>query len=158
MATTSFMLLAAGLCFLMTPAQAERKDDALEPLLKELHVQENTAALTMRLQGDVLFDAGQSTLRPAAQAALDKVASVLAQFPSAKVEIEGHTDSKGTPPSNLELSENRALAVQEYLKKRAELAGIHFTTRGRGETKPIAPNDTDEGRQQNRRVEITVTK
>ncbi len=72
--------------------------------------------------------------------------------------IEGHTDSKRKPAMNLELSEKRALTVQEFLKKRAELAGIHFTTRGWGETKPLVPNDTEEGRLRNRRVEIVVEK
>ena len=59
---------------------------------------------------------------------------------------------------NLALSKKRAVAVSEFLKKRAELAKINFTTRGFGETKPIASNDTDEGRLQNRRVEIVVEK
>ena len=79
---------------------------------------------------------------------------MLAQFPSAKVEIDGYTDSKGGPAINLDLSEKRA----EFLKKRAELARINFATHGFGETKPIDSNDTDEGRQQNRRVEIVVEK
>ena len=59
---------------------------------------------------------------------------------------------------NLDLSEKRAVAVSEFLKKRAELSRINFATHGFGETKPIDSNDTDEGRQQNRRVEIVVEK
>lgn len=136
----------------------EVQKQQLEEMRKELRVQETPTVLTMHLQGDVLFDFEKADLRTEAQKALDKVAVVLAQFPSAKVQIDGHTDAKGKPALNLELSEKRAVAVQEYLKKRAELAGINFTTRGLGETKPIAPNDTEEGRQKNRRVELTVTK
>lgn len=130
----------------------------LEDLRKELRVVETETELTMQLEGDVLFDSGKSALRPEARRALDKVAVVLAQFPNANVLIEGHTDSTGKRSVNLELSERRAFVVEEYLKKRAELAGIQFTTRGLGETDPIASNDTEEGRQQNRRVALTVTK
>ena len=114
--------------------------------------------MTIRLESDVLFDSAKAQLRPEAQSALGKVAVVLAQFPGAKVEIDGHTDSKGGAAMNLDLSEKRAVAVSEFLKKRAELAKINFATHGFGETKPIASNDTDEGRQQNRRVEIVVEK
>ena len=136
----------------------DRQRLELESARKQLRLEETAQSVTIRLEGDVLFDTGKAQLRPEAQSALEKVAVVLAQFPGAKVEIVGHTDSKGGPAMNLDLSEKRALAVSEFLQKRAELAGINFTARGLGETKPIASNDTDEGRQQNRRVEIVVEK
>ena len=139
-------------------ADLERQRAELEAAKKQLRVEESAQRVTMHLEGDVLFDFDKAILRPEAQQALEKVAVVLALFPSAAVLIEGHTDSKGKPAVNLELSEKRAIAVQEFLKKRAELAGIHFTTRGMGETKPIVANDTEEGRQRNRRVEIVVEK
>ncbi len=139
-------------------AELERQRAELEAARKQLKLEETAQRVTMRLEGDVLFDSGKAQLRPEAEKAIEKVAVVLGQFPTAAVLIEGHTDSKGKPEVNLDLSEKRALAVEELLKKRAELAGIHFTTRGLGETKPIALNDTDEGRQQNRRVEIVVEK
>ena len=139
-------------------ADLERQRAELEAAKKQLRFEETAQRVTMRLEGDVTFDFEKATLRPEAQSALEKVAVVLSQFPSAAVLIEGHTDSKGKPAVNLELAEKRAVAVQEFLKKRAELAGINFTTRGLGETKPVASNDTEEGRQQNRRVEIVVEK
>ncbi|MDB6175472.1 MAG: hypothetical protein JWL59_4783 [Chthoniobacteraceae bacterium] len=139
-------------------AELERQRLELEAAKKQLKLEETAQRVTMRLEGDALFDSGKAQLRPEAQSSLEKIAAVLVQFPSAAVLIEGHTDSKGKPAVNLELSEKRALAVQEFLKKRAELSGIHFTTRGLGETKPIASNDTEEGRQQNRRVEVVVEK
>ena len=139
-------------------ADLEQQRLELEAAKKQLRLEETAQRVTMRLEGDVAFDFQKATLRPEAQSALEKVAVVLAQFPTAAVLIEGHTDSKGKPAVNLDLSEKRAVAVQEYLKKRAELSGVTFTTRGLGETKPIAPNDTDEGRQQNRRVEIVIEK
>lgn len=150
---------------LMKEAQLEKKEAdlerqrlELEAAKKQLRLEETAQRVTMRLEGDVLFDSGKSQLRPEAQSALEKLAIVLGQFPTAAVTIEGHTDSAGKPAGNLALSEKRALAVQEFLKKRAELAGIHFTTRGLGETRPIAANDTDAGRLQNRRVEVVIEK
>jgi outer membrane protein OmpA-like peptidoglycan-associated protein len=136
----------------------ERQRQELEEARKQLKLEETAQSVTIRLEGDVLFDSGKTQLRPEAQSALEKVAIVLAQFPGAKVEIDGHTDSKGAPAMNLDLSEKRAVAVSNFLKMRAELAGINFTTHGSGETKPIASNDTEEGRQQNRRVELVVEK
>jgi outer membrane protein OmpA-like peptidoglycan-associated protein len=89
---------------------------------------------------------------------------VIAQFPGGKVLIEGHTDSKGSPDLNLELSKRRAEAVKDWLVKKKRIPKSIITTRGFGETKPVAPNtnpdgsDNPQGRQQNRRVEITVEK
>lgn len=139
-------------------ADLERLREELAAARKQFRVEETAQRVTMRLEGDALFDSGSAQLRTEAVKSLDKIAVVLSQFPSAAVLIEGHTDSTGKPAVNQELSEKRAVAVQEFLKKRAELAGIHFTTRGLGETKPVASNDTDEDRQQNRRVDIVVEK
>jgi outer membrane protein OmpA-like peptidoglycan-associated protein len=138
--------------------ELDRQRQELEEARKQLRLEESAQSVTIRLEGDVLFDTGKARLRPEAQAALEKVAIVLAQFPGASVEINGHTDSRGGREMNLDLSEKRAVAVSEFLKKRAELAGLNFTTNGFGEGKPIASNDTPQGRQQNRRVEIVVEK
>ncbi|HEV7401436.1 MAG TPA: OmpA family protein [Chthoniobacteraceae bacterium] len=139
-------------------ADLDRQRADLDAARKQLKVEETAQRVTMRLEGDALFDSGKALLRPEAETALAKIGVVLSQFPTAGVLIEGHTDSKGKPSVNLDLSEKRAVAVREYLKKRADLSGINFTTRGLGETKPISPNETEEGRQQNRRVEIVVEK
>jgi outer membrane protein OmpA-like peptidoglycan-associated protein len=139
-------------------AELNRQRQELEEARKQLRLEESAQSVTIRLEGDVLFDTGKARLRPEAQATLEKVAIVLAQFPGASVEIDGHTDSQGGQEMNLDLSQKRSVAVSEFLKKRAELAGLNFTTNGFGEGKPIASNDTPEGRQQNRRVEIVVEK
>ncbi len=79
------------------------------------------------------------------------------------MQIEGHTDGKGTHPYNMKLSENRADAVKNWLVQNASISGSRITTQGWGETKPVAPNkkpdgsDDPEGRQKNRRVEIVLT-
>jgi outer membrane protein OmpA-like peptidoglycan-associated protein len=118
----------------------------------------------MQSEGDVLFDFGKAEIKPQASQTLDKVGSVIAQFPEGKVLIEGLTDSKGSPDVNLRLSERRAEAVKEWLVKKKGVPEWIITTSGLGEMKPVAPNtnpdgsDSPQGRQQNRRVEIKVEK
>ncbi len=135
-----------------------------ETARKELQFKETEKAVTMKLEGDVLFDFDQAEIKSEAEQTLDKVGSVIAQFPEGKVLIEGHTDSKGSPDLNLELSKRRAEAVKEWLVKKKGIPESVITTHGFGETKPVTPNtnpdgsDNPQGRQQNRRVEITVEK
>jgi outer membrane protein OmpA-like peptidoglycan-associated protein len=131
---------------------------------QELQLKETDKGITMQLEGDVLFDFDQAEIKPEATPTLDKVGTVIAQFPEGKVLIEGYTDSKGSPNRNLELSKRRAEAVKDWLVNKKGIAEAIITTRGLGETKPVAPNanpdgsDDPKGRQQNRRVEITVEK
>ncbi len=131
---------------------------------KELQLKETEDAVTMQLEGDVLFDFDKAEIEPEAEPTLDKVGIVIAQFAEGEVLIEGHTDSKGSPDLNLELSKRRAEAVKDWLVKKKGIPESNITTRGFGETKPVAPNtnpdgsDNPQGRQQNRRVEITVEK
>ena len=135
-----------------------------ETARKELQIEETEEAVTMKLEGDVLFDFDKAEIKPEAEQTLDKVGSVISQFPEGKVLIEGHTDSKGSPDVNLGLSERRAEAVKDWLVKKKGVPESIITTRGFGETKPVTPNtnpdgsDDAQGRQQNRRVEITVEK
>ena len=135
-----------------------------ETARKELQIKETEEAVTLKLEGDVLFDFDKAEIKPEAEQTLDKVGSVISQFPEGKVLIEGHTDSKGSPDVNLGLSKRRAEAVKGWLVKKKSVPESIITTRGFGETKPVTPNtnpdgsDDTQGRQQNRRVEITVEK
>jgi outer membrane protein OmpA-like peptidoglycan-associated protein len=145
--------------------ELQRKQLQLEEAArKELQLQETEKAVTMNLEGDVLFDFDKAELKPEAERTLDKVGTVIAQFPEGKVLIEGYTDAKGSADVNLELSKRRAEAVKDWLVKKKGIPPSIITTRGLGETKPVAPNtnpdgsDNPHGRQQNRRVEITVEK
>lgn len=144
--------------------ELEKKKLELEQAKKDLQAQETAGRLTMRLQGDVLFDFGKSELRPEAKTALEKVAVVLSQFPESDISIRGYTDAKGPPEANLALSEKRAAAVKRWMVKEKAIPEAKLTTEGLGEKDPVAPNknadesDNPEGRQQNRRVEITVEK
>jgi outer membrane protein OmpA-like peptidoglycan-associated protein len=105
---------------------------------------------------DVLFDSGKYTLRPLAREKLSKISGIVLAYPSLKLAVEGNTDSVGTESFNLELSEKRAEGVRSYLTAQG-VPGSSTTATGFGKTRPIASNDTSEGRQQNRRVELIVS-
>jgi outer membrane protein OmpA-like peptidoglycan-associated protein len=105
---------------------------------------------------DVLFDSGQYTLRPLAREKLAKISGIVLAYPTLMLAVEGNTDSVGTEEFNQTLSENRANSVRTYLTKQGVPEGSTTAT-GFGKTRPIASNDTSDGRQQNRRVELIVS-
>jgi outer membrane protein OmpA-like peptidoglycan-associated protein len=103
----------------------------------------------------VHFEFDKATLTPEAMAILDKAASLLATQEKVVVEVAGHTDSVGTEEYNQKLSERRAIAVKDYLESKG-INATRLTAMGYGELQPVASNDTDAGRAQNRRVELIV--
>jgi outer membrane protein OmpA-like peptidoglycan-associated protein len=105
---------------------------------------------------DVLFDSGKYTLRPLAREKLAKISGIVLAYPSLKLAVEGNTDSVGSELYNQELSEQRAAGVRSYLTQQG-VPESSTTATGFGKTRPIASNDTSEGRQQNRRVELVVS-
>jgi outer membrane protein OmpA-like peptidoglycan-associated protein len=105
---------------------------------------------------DVLFDTAKYTLRPAAREKLARVSGIVLAHPGLRLEIEGHTDSVGSDEYNQHLSEQRANAVREYLVTQGVQAA-NVTSKGLGETMPVASNDNAAGRQRNRRVELIVS-
>lgn len=105
---------------------------------------------------DVLFDTAKFSLRPAAREKLAKVAGIVAGHPGLKLDVEGHTDSVGGDAYNQTLSEQRGTAVRDYLTN-GGMASASVTSKGLGETQPVATNDNAAGRQQNRRVEIVIS-
>ena len=105
---------------------------------------------------DVLFDTAKSSLRPLAREKLAKVAGILSGHPGLRLAVEGHTDSVGGDDYNQQLSEQRGESVRVYLTDQGMAAGS-VTARGFGKTQPVASNDTAEGRQQNRRVELVIS-
>jgi outer membrane protein OmpA-like peptidoglycan-associated protein len=104
---------------------------------------------------DVLFDTGSYTLKPGAREMLAKISGIVLAHPGLNLQIEGHTDSVGSDEFNQQLSERRADSVRDFLAQQG-VAGSTITARGFGKTQPVATNDTPEGRQRNRRVEIVV--
>jgi outer membrane protein OmpA-like peptidoglycan-associated protein len=105
---------------------------------------------------DVLFDSAKFTLRPAAREKLAKISGIVLAYPTLALAIEGNTDSVGGDSYNQQLSENRADSVRDYLAKEGIPAGS-MTAHGFGRMQPVASNDTAEGRQQNRRVDLVVS-
>jgi outer membrane protein OmpA-like peptidoglycan-associated protein len=105
---------------------------------------------------DVLFDTGQYSLRPVAREKLAKVAGIVSGHPGLRLAVEGHTDSIGGDEYNQRLSEQRGSAVRDYLTQQGMSSGS-VTSKGLGKTQPTASNDTAQGRQQNRRVEIVIS-
>jgi outer membrane protein OmpA-like peptidoglycan-associated protein len=129
-------------------------------LLRDLNAEVRGKVVRIALSADVLFDFDKADLKPEARPALEKVVKVLRSYPKANAAIEGHTDSKGDDNYNLKLSQRRAESVKKFLA--AQGATLKMSTKGWGEKKPVAPNarpdgkDDPDGRQKNRRVEITV--
>lgn len=136
----------------------EKQKLELEQARRDLQVKETQDRLDMQLQGDVLFDTNQAVIKPSAKETLDKVSVVLAAFPTGKVTVTGHADSRGSDSVNMKLSRDRAEAVKTWLLAKSGASSERVIAIGEGENDPAASNDTSEGRQLNRRVDITVLK
>ena len=107
----------------------------------------------------ILFDLEKATLKSESKSELDRIGAVLIQVPELVVEIGGHTDATGTDKYNMKLSEARAKAVHDYLEANfPQITAGNLTSKGYGESTPVAPNKTKEGRAANRRVEFKIVK
>ena len=104
----------------------------------------------------ILFAFSKSDLGESAKTNLNKLVAILNQYPNTNIEIQGHTDSRGTDEYNMGLSQRRANAVRDYLASQG-IVGTRMTTRGFGESAPAYSNDTPDGMAQNRRVEFLIT-
>jgi outer membrane protein OmpA-like peptidoglycan-associated protein len=140
--------------------QAEREKQELRNKLAEqlnliLETRDSARGLIVNMS-DVLFDTGKYALRPGAREKLAKIAGIVLAYPSLELEVEGHTDSVGTDEYNMQLSENRADAVRDFLVQQG-INTSSIAARGLGKSQPVATNDTAAGRQQNRRVELVVS-
>ena len=140
--------------------QAEKEKQELRArLLQQLNTvlaTRDSARGLIANMSDVLFKTGSYELAPGARERLAKVSGILLAYPSLHVQVEGHTDSVGTDEYNQTLSENRAGAVRDYFVQQG-IPADSIQARGFGKTQPIASNDTPEGRQQNRRVELVLS-
>jgi outer membrane protein OmpA-like peptidoglycan-associated protein len=144
-------------------AEAERNRKAAEALRAQLLEQFNRILPTTDTprglkvnMADVLFASGKYDLQPPAREALAKLSGIVLGHPGLRLEIEGHTDSVGSDAFNQQLSEQRASGVMQYLVSQG-LPQSSVTAHGFGKSDPVASNDTPQGRQQNRRVEIIVS-
>lgn len=133
----------------------EQRQRLLKQLNQVLQTRDSARGLIVSMS-DVLFDFNQATLKPGAQLRLAKVSGILGAYPDLRLEIDGFTDNKGTPQYNMALSEKRAKAVRDFLVSQG-VSTDAVTTKGFGESNPVATNATAAGRQQNRRVELVVS-
>jgi len=130
----------------------------LHQAMQALGARESALEVTVSLPADVLFDFDKAEIRPDAAAALAQLATVIRGYPAGRAEIQGHTDAKGNAAYNQLLSQRRAEAVKHWLVEREKIAAGHLATRGFGKSRPVADNDTEAGRQKNRRVEVVIQK
>ena len=143
----------------MTAAQAEKeKADLRAQLLAQLNsilqTRDSARGLIVNMS-DVLFDTGKFTLKPGAREKLAKISGIVLAHPGLNLQIEGYTDSVGSDEMNQQLSERRADSVRDFLAEQG-VAGSAMAAKGFGKTQPVASNDTADGRQKNRRVELVV--
>jgi outer membrane protein OmpA-like peptidoglycan-associated protein len=131
-------------------------------VLQDLNAKVTAHEVRIEMNADVLFDFDKYDLKSEATDSLKKVGQVVQNYPNAPLVIEGHTDGMGTHAHNMKLSDDRAASVKNWLVQNAGVQGSRVTTKGWGETKPVAPNknpdgsDNPAGRQKNRRVEIMI--
>ncbi|MDH7516294.1 MAG: OmpA family protein [Bacteroidota bacterium] len=123
-----------------------RRDLSLTPI-------EQGATITLN---NIFFDFDKSDLRSESKPEIDRLIALLEASPSMRVQLNGHTDNVGTVEYNRKLSENRANAVREYILTHSTVRSDRVTTKGFGFTRPVSPNDDEEGKQKNRRVEFLI--
>lgn len=143
--------------------QAQAANQSSDALRARLRAQLNSVLVTTETPrglvvdlNDVLFDTGKYTLKQNTQVSLAKIATIIQLYPSIKVQVEGYTDSTGSPATNQKLSENRAIAVRDFLAGNGVPAD-NLTAQGYGATNFVADNGAAAGRAQNRRVDLIVS-
>jgi outer membrane protein OmpA-like peptidoglycan-associated protein len=134
--------------------KAQLRAQLLSQLNSILQTRDSARGLIVNMS-DVLFDTGSYTLKPGAREKLAKISGIVLAHPGLTLQIEGHTDSVGGDEFNQQLSERRADSVRDFLAENGVPASA-ITARGFGKTQPVASNDSVEGRQRNRRVELVV--
>jgi outer membrane protein OmpA-like peptidoglycan-associated protein len=136
--------------------QMDKQAEELKKKVPDANVERVGEGIVVTLSDKVLFDFGKADLTDASRKSLDKIIQVFNNYPDTNIEIQGHTDNKGSDEYNQGLSVQRANSVNNYLVNKG-LASSRLTVKGFGETAPKYENETEEGRTQNRRVEFLVT-
>jgi outer membrane protein OmpA-like peptidoglycan-associated protein len=136
--------------------QMDKQAEEIENSVPDAKVERVGEGIVVEFSSNVLFGFDRSDLSAEAKSNLDKLAVILNQYPDTDLEIQGHTDSRGTETYNQGLSERRAQTVSDYLLTN-NIAQERLTTKGFGEMMPKYDNETEEGRAENRRVEFLIT-
>jgi outer membrane protein OmpA-like peptidoglycan-associated protein len=136
-------------------ADLKAQSAELQRQIDVLHAKPTDRGLVLTL-GDVLFTSGQADLKPGASSHLEKLVAFLDKYPDRTAAIEGYTDSVGSEEYNQGLSQRRAESVESYLTGQG-IDAARLSASGKGESHPVAGNDSAAGRQQNRRVEVIIS-
>ena len=151
-------LVAGGLTGDQIGKYMDKQEAEMRQALAEVEsasIQREQDILAVTFKSDFSFDYDSAIIKPGAEDEIARVAAILIKYPQTNIIIEGHTDSKGAQTYNMDLSTRRAEAVKTSLIGRG-LASSRLRTLGFGESKPLATNDTEAGRQINRRVRIVI--
>jgi len=136
--------------------QMDKQAEEIENTVPDAKVERVGEGIVVEFSSNVLFAFDKSNLSEDAKTNLDKLVTVLNHYPDTDIEVQGHTDSKGSEAYNLTLSEKRATAVSGYLANKG-ISSNRTTIKGFGETTPKYNNETAKSRSQNRRVEFLIT-
>jgi outer membrane protein OmpA-like peptidoglycan-associated protein len=133
----------------------DEQAEEIERDLEGAEVERVGEGIKITFDSGILFDVDKASLRPEAKSNLEKLAAILIKYEDTDILVEGHTDATGSEEYNLDLSNKRSQSVANYLSTKQVLA-TRFTIMGYGESQPIADNETADGRQANRRVELAI--
>jgi len=133
----------------------DRKAQELEDELANADVERIGEGIVVTFDSGLLFDFDSSALRSGSRSDLREFANSMSEYPETEILVVGHTDSKGSESYNQGLSQRRAESAADFLMNQG-IAADRLRTVGRGESEPVATNDTEAGRQQNRRVEVAI--
>ncbi len=147
--------IAGGLIGKYMDKQAEEVKQEVQGAKVERVGEGEDAKVNITFESGFLFDVNKAELKPDTIVNLNKLADILQKYPDTNIIIEGHTDSTGKEDYNMQLSEKRAKSVQNYIMQQG-IDSNRMTAKWYGETKPVASNETEEGKSQNRRVEISI--
>lgn len=148
-------LIGAALGGALGGSIGNRLDKQAKELAEIAETKRTEQGILTKLKSDILFDTGKADLKPAANESLSKMAEILKKYPENVLTIKGYTDNTGSAATNQTLSEKRAAAVKSQLIAGGVPANT-ITVVGKGPADPVAPNNTADGRAQNRRVEVEI--
>lgn len=146
----------AGECGSATDANSLLTDGGMTDFVSSIFLTKAAPAKKVSITLHAEFDYNKDSVRPGYHSKIMEVASFLKEYPKTNVVLEGHTDSDGTDAYNLDLSKRRAESIKKYLVDKFGISASRISTKGFGESQPVATNKTKEGRQQNRRVVANI--
>ena len=147
---------AGGVTGAVIGRKMDKQAEEIKKEIPDAEVVRVAEGIVIEFKSQILFGFDQSNLTSAAKANLDKLVAILQKYPDTNIEVQGHTDSKGTTRYNQQLSEERASTVSYYLSGNG-ITTSRLTIIGFGETLPRYTNDTDDGQSQNRRVDFLIS-